>query len=187
MAPLSALDFQLVLLRRMADFQPGLVEDAQRTLGVTRARMREANRRWNALTHTRRRPPHAAFLGPPETTSRQRVGDLVTECRSWPLPLWPDLRFHLLLAPDGTPWHETLSRAPGSGAPALRTLADLTPWSCTLDEAAAAFPRARPLEGSAPTRWRLALTAPDTAGRPRAVTAEFTYGLLQRCSVTTQT
>lgn len=40
--------FQLVLLRRMADHHPGLVEDALRTLQVSRADMREANRRWQA-------------------------------------------------------------------------------------------------------------------------------------------
>ncbi|MER6911001.1 hypothetical protein ABT354_04935 [Streptomyces sp. NPDC000594] len=31
--PLGPLDFQLVLLRRMADFHPGPVEDARRELG----------------------------------------------------------------------------------------------------------------------------------------------------------
>jgi hypothetical protein len=65
----------------------------------------------------------------------------------------------------------------------LETLEDLTPWSCTVDEAARAFAPARPLEGTAPTRWGLALTAPDASGVPQACAAEFSWGLLQRVGV----
>ncbi|MET4644182.1 hypothetical protein ABID95_003925 [Streptomyces atratus] len=35
-APFGPLEFQLVLLRRMADHQPGLVEDARHELGLVR-------------------------------------------------------------------------------------------------------------------------------------------------------
>lgn len=183
--PLTPLDFQLVLLRRMADFQPDLVEDARRTLGADRNRMRQANRRWQAMVRSPRQGGAAAryraVLGPPESEADRRVGELTCRALRWPVPLWPGLRLEVLTAPGGgAVWHEALVRAPGAPGPRLRTAADLTPWSCTVDEAAAAFPPARPLEGTAPTRWRLALTAPDPDGTPRRLVAEFTWGLLQR-------
>ncbi|GLF93847.1 hypothetical protein SYYSPA8_06140 [Streptomyces yaizuensis] len=180
-SPLGPLDFQLVLLRRMADFQPELVEEARRELDVSTARMREANRRWQALVHAPRGRGalgrYRSVLGPPEHRERRRIGDLECEALRWPVPLWPSLRFEVLAdARSAAVWNEWLVRAPGAPAPALRTAADLTPWSCVVDEVARAFGPAAPLEGSAPTRWRLALTLP---GGERAV-AEFTWGLLQR-------
>ncbi|MHB9862067.1 hypothetical protein [Streptomyces sp. YIM S03343] len=182
--PFTPLDFQLVLLRRMADHNPGLVEDARRELGVSIAEMREANRRWQAMLHA----PHGrsaasryrSVLGAPESVTARRIGDLDCEARRWPVPLWPDLRFEVLVGANGAVWNEWLVRAPGAPGPALRGLDDLTPWSCTVDEAARAFAPARPLEGTAPTRWGLTFTAPDATGTPRPVVAEFTWGLLQR-------
>lgn len=178
--PFGPLDFQLVLLRRMADHQPELVEDARRELGVTLARMREANRRWQAMVRSPRARGSVAryrsVLGPPETSVRRRIGDLECDALAWPVPLWPGLRFEVLTAPGGAVWNEWLVRAPGAPAPELCTAKDLRPWSCTVDEAARAFPPARPMEGTAPTRWRLALTLPG--GKP--CVAEFTWGLLQR-------
>lgn len=180
----GSLEFQLVLLRRMADFQPGRVEDALRALRCDRARMREANRRWQAMRHAARARGevrrYRSVLGPPEAEERRRLGDL--ECRAlrWPVPLWPSLRFEVLAAPGGGAWHAWLVRAPGTPPPALRTLEDLTPWSCTVDEAARAFAPVRPMEGTAPTRWQLAFTAPDASGTRHDVVAEFTWGLLQR-------
>ncbi|MFK0118532.1 hypothetical protein [Streptomyces sp. NPDC090994] len=185
--PFTPVDFHLVLLRRMADHNPGLVDDARRALGASPAEMREANRRWQAMLRSPRSRSAASryrsVLGPPESTFPRRVGDLDCEARQWPLPLWPDLRFEVLVGADGTVWNTWLVRAPGAAGPALRTLADLTPWSCTVDEAARAFAPARPLQGSAPTRWGLAFTAPDPDGTPRDVVAEFTWGLLQRTAV----
>ncbi|WP_436845547.1 hypothetical protein [Streptomyces canus] len=187
-APFTPLDFQLVLLRRMADHNPGLVEDARHALGVSIADMREANKRWQAMVRSpRARTPASRYrsvLGAPETVLTRKVGDLECEAWLWPVPLWPDLRFEALLAPNGsTVWNEWLVRAPDAEGPALRTLDDLTPWSCTVDEAARAFPPARPLEGTAPTRWGLTFTAPDEKGVRREVVAEFTWGLLQRLTV----
>ncbi|MFE0509973.1 hypothetical protein [Streptomyces sp. NPDC058964] len=186
-SPFTALDFQLVLLRRMADHNPGLVEDARRALGVSIAQMREANKRWQAMVRSPRARTAAAryrsVLGPPEYETKRTAGDL--ECRAWqwPLPLWPGLRFEALVGPDGAVWNEWLVRAPGAPAPELRTVEDLAPWRCTVDEVARAFAPARPLEGTAPTRWGLAFTAPDAQGVPRDVAAEFTWGLLQRTAV----
>ncbi len=184
--PFTARDVQLVLLRRMADHQPDLVADARRELGATAAEMREANKRWQAMAHTPRGHSDAVFrgaLGAPESTAARSVGDMECEARQWPLPLWPTLRLEVLSGPRGRVFNAWLVRAPGAPAPVLRTLDDLTPWSCTVDEAARAFAPARPLEGTAPTRWGLALTAPDARGAAHWVAAEFTWGLLQRTRV----
>ncbi|MFE2355235.1 hypothetical protein [Streptomyces parvulus] len=182
--PFTPRDFQLVLLRRMADHNPGPVEDARRELGASLTEMREANKRWQAMLRSPRSRSAAAryrsVLGEPESSAPRRIGDLECEARQWALPLWPDLRFEVLVADGGAVWNEGLVRAPGAAAPDLRTLDDLTPWSCTVDEAARAFAPARPLQGSAPTRWGLAFTAPDRDGVRHEVIAEFTWGLLQR-------
>ncbi|MFJ3229974.1 hypothetical protein [Streptomyces sp. NPDC086787] len=185
--PFRPLDFQLVLLRRMADHNPDLVEDARRRLDVPVADMREANKRWQAMLHSRHARSAAtryrSVLGPPESETKRVIGDLECVAWQWPLPLWPELRFEALVSPDGAVWNEWLVRAPGAPAPRLRTVEDLTPWSCTVDEAARAFAPARPLEGTAPTRWGLAFQAPDASGVRRDVAAEFTWGLLQRTAV----
>ncbi|MEU7716655.1 hypothetical protein [Streptomyces tibetensis] len=187
-SPFTPLDFQLVLLRRMADHNPGLVEDARHELGVSIADMREANRRWQAMVRSpRSRAPLSRYrqvLGEPESRTPRRIGDLDCEAWLWPVPLWPSLRFEVLTAPNRAVWNEWLVRAPGAKSPELRTLDDLTPWSCTVDEAARAFAPARPLEGTAPTRWGLAFTAPDAHGVRREAVAEFTWGLVQRVAVT---
>ncbi|MCX5047942.1 MULTISPECIES: hypothetical protein [unclassified Streptomyces] len=186
-SPFTPRDFQLVLLRRMADHNPGLVEDARHALGASIADMREANKRWQAMLRSPRSRAAASryrsILGAPESTLTRRIGDMVCEAWLFPVPLWPDLRFEVLLAPNGAVWNEWLIRAPEAEGPDLKTLADLTPWSCTVDEAARAFAPARPLEGTAPTRWGLAFTAPDGEGVRREVAAEFTWGLLQRVAV----
>ncbi|MFK4689727.1 hypothetical protein [Streptomyces pristinaespiralis] len=179
-ARFGPLDFQLVLLRRMADFQPGLAEDARHALGVSLAQQREANRRWQAMLRARGSrgslSRYRSVLGEPEQVLRRRIGDLECDALLWRLPLWPDLRFEVLAADNSAVWNEWLVRAPGAAGPELRTADDLVPWSCTVDEVARAFPPARPMEGSAPTRWRLSFTLPDGGSR----VAEFTWGLLQR-------
>ncbi|MEV6402797.1 hypothetical protein AB0M58_07490 [Streptomyces bobili] len=185
--PFTPADFQLVLLRRMADHNPDLVDDARHDLGASLQDMREANKRWQAMIRSPRGRGAAAryrsVLGTPESQASRRIGDLDCEALVWPLPLWPDLRFEVLIAPNGAVWNEWLVRAPGAPAPALRMLDDLTPWSCTVDEVALAFAPAQPLEGSAPTRWGLAFAAPDGTGVRREVAAEFTWGLLQRTAL----
>ncbi|GAA2413252.1 hypothetical protein GCM10010420_48490 [Streptomyces glaucosporus] len=186
--PFGPRQFQLVLLRRMADFQPGLVLDALRELDAGRTEMREANRRWQAWQSAGGRSPYGrgavaryrSVLGEPEAVEPRRVGDLDCRALRWPVPLWPDLRLEVLTAPGGAVWNEWLVRAPGAAGPDLRTVEDLRPWSCTVDEVARAFAPARPMEGSAPSRWRLAFTAPDREGGRHEVIAEFTWGLLQR-------
>ncbi|WP_369182428.1 hypothetical protein [Streptomyces sp. Y1] len=183
-------EFQLVLLRRMADFRPELVEEAVRRLGATRAGMREANRRWQAMVRSSRFPRgggrYAVVLGAAERSAARRVGDLECVARQWALPLWPQLRFEVLLGPAeiGAPvLNAWLVRAEGVPAPVLRTVADLVPWGCVVGDVGAAFPGAVPREGSAPTRFRLDFAAPDVDGRVRSWAADFTWGLLQEVRV----
>ncbi|MEU0759254.1 hypothetical protein ABZ351_06150 [Streptomyces microflavus] len=179
--PFGPLQFQLVLLRRMADHQPDLVEEARQELSASLADMREANRRWQAMVRAPRGRGslrrYRSVLGEPELTLKRRVGDLECEALLWPVPLWPDLRFEVMAGPGGAVWNEWLVRAPGAAGPALTSVPSLRPWSCTVDEVAREFPPARPMEGSAPTRWALALTDPGS-GEPYV--AEFTWGLFQR-------
>lgn len=180
----ATTEFQLVLLRRVADFHPDLVGQAVRRLGATRSDLREANKRRQALVRSSRLPQgarrYAAALGPPEAVIPRRLGDLDCTARHRALPLRPGLRFEFLLGPAGgptAPLNERLVRAPGLPTP--RVLADLTPWSCVVADVAAAFPPAVPHEGSAPSRWDLDFTAPEATGRPRPCTAEFSWGLLR--------
>ena len=80
-------------------------------------------------------------------------------------------------------WNEWLVRAPGAEAPELRTLDDLTPWSCTVDEAARAFAPARPSRARRPPAG-VSPSPPRTRGVRREAVAEFTWGLVQRVAVT---
>ncbi|WP_051060700.1 hypothetical protein [Nocardiopsis gilva] len=184
MAGIDARGFQLVLLRRMADFQPDRVEDAMRALGASRTEMREANRRWQAMVRSRRGPTgarrYSAVLGPAETVRDQPIGDLTCRAHRWPLDLWPDLRFEVVALPSGEVVQEWLVRDTDAPAPTLRDVSDLKPWSCVIDDVARAFAPATPLEGTAPSRWRLMFGAPDAEGRDGRFIADFTWGLLQR-------
>lgn len=150
--PFGPLEFQLVLLRRMADHQPDLVEEARQELSASLADMREANRRWQAMVRAPRGRGslrrYRSVLGEPELTLKRRVGDLECEALLWPVPLWPDLRFEVMAAPGGAVWNEWLVRAPGAAGPELTSVPLLRPWSCTVDEVARAFPRRG--------RWRAA-------------------------------
>ncbi|MFI6942904.1 hypothetical protein ACIBI4_26865 [Streptomyces sp. NPDC050418] len=185
--PFGPLDFQLILLRRMADYNPVLVDEARRELGVSQAEMREANRRWQAMVRAPRGrgavARYRSVLGAPGARIRRQVGDLECEALLWAVQLWPELRFEVLLAPGGAAvGNEWLIRAPEAAGPELRTVEDLRPWSATVDEVGRAFPPARLLEGSAPTRWRLAFEAPDAGGVRRPYVGDFTWGLLQDVS-----
>lgn len=186
--PSTPLDFQLVLPRRTAHHDPGPVEDVRREPGVSLADTREADERRQAMVRSPRSRPalsrYRSAPGEPESRTPRRAGEPDCEAWRWPVPLRPGLRLEVLTpAAGGAVWNEWLVRAPGAEPPALRTVEDLTPWSCTVDEAARAFAPARPLEGTAPTRRGLAFTAPDETGVRHEVVAEFARGLLQRTAV----
>ena len=173
-------EFQLVLLRRMADYQPGLVEDAMRELGASRTEMREVNARWQRMLRSRSFPPgtrrHEAVLGPPAGTRRQRIGDAACDIAWWPpLSLWPGLRYEIMTAPGGPVVHEWLVRDEGAPAPRLEGVDDLVPWSCVVGDVDERFGTASHQDGDVPSRWHATLTTPDGT-----FAAHFVWGLLQR-------
>jgi hypothetical protein len=176
-------ELQLVLLRRMADFQPELVRTARHRLGASGEEMRLANQRWQAMLRSRRGwrgvSRYRQVLGEPAGEGLRRIGDLRARAVSWDLPLWPDLRFEVLEGPGGWVVHEWLVRAPGVAVPALRTVAELTPWSCVVGDVAIRFAPVRHLEGDAPSRWALLFLTPEAGGEPRRHLARFVWGLLQ--------
>src|SRR5258705_6422307 len=95
-------EFQLVLLRRMADFQPDLVTEAYRALGATHAEYMLAHNRWQTLRRSSRAPSglplYRAVLGPPDAQRIDEWGDVTTTACSWRLPgLWPDLRWEVVV------------------------------------------------------------------------------------------
>jgi hypothetical protein len=179
----AAHEFQLVVLRRMADFQPELVERARGDLGATVTEMREANAHWQRMIRSRnfRGVPAAlrGFLGAPASEEERRIGDLTCRTIRWRLPLWPELLYEVLTGPGGMALAEMLVRDPAAKPPRLERLSDLTPWSCVIRDVERAFAPVRHRDGSAPSRWSMQFTAPDEDGKPVAVTAEFVWGLLQ--------
>jgi hypothetical protein len=181
-------EFQLVLLRRMQDYQPDLVEHARRHLGVTRAQQREANARWQAMLRSRRAPGgiqrYRLVLGEPVARTVTHLGDLPCMITQWWLPLWPELRWEVLTGPDNAEVNSWLVRAPGSAPPALPTSGRLEPWSCVIADVERAYSSIRHHEGSAPSRWTVEYTAHDTSddqdGRhPVVWLARCVYGLVQ--------
>jgi hypothetical protein len=167
-----------MLMWRMSDFVPGHVEDALGELGVTRQQMRAAHNRWVQMAYSRTAPSGLAkyrwALGPPNAVERRMFGDLPCKANLWELPYWPDLRFEVLAAPDGSMWNQWLVRAPGASAPEIKGLDDLTTWSCVVSDVGEAFPGSKHVEGDAPSRWGVAF---DYQGSDYLAT--FVHGLLQ--------
>lgn len=193
--PVRATEFPLVLLRRMADYQPQLVEDARSRLGYDVGEMRAVNATWQRMLRSRHSRGALgqlhSVLGRPVDVVERKVGDATCRCEQWEVPqeIWPGLRFEAFVGPGDMLLKEHLVRAPEVARPALRGLGDLTaPWSCVLGDVAMAFGPLRQLEGSGPTR-DLALVevevddgsgkVDDGSGRKVTVATEFVYGLLQ--------
>jgi hypothetical protein len=181
-------EFQLMLLWRMADFQPGLVEDAAGSLGVPRAAVAAAHRRWQAMLRSHRFPGgsrrYELVLGRPRAAFERQVGELTTEVTRWALPLWPDLRYEIITVPGGGPvLQEWLVRPDPGTAPKLRTVADLRPWGAVIGDLAGVFADPQHADDGAPSRWAVTFTAADEAGVPRRHLARFVWGLLQTTTV----
>lgn len=157
-----------MLLRRMADFQPLLVESAIVALGATRAEYLKAHNRWQFMLHSRRAPRglplYRAALGPPDTTEDRRVGDVVVTAHSWRLPgLWPDLRWEVVVGVQEVVLHGWLVRASGvSNA--------FTPWNCVVNDVMLAHPDAQQIDPDIPSQWLV------QSGQTQFW---FVYGLLQ--------
>jgi hypothetical protein len=173
-------EFQLVLLRRMADYQPDLVAAAMASLGSSHTEMRQVNARWQRIMRSsnfaagRRRLE--AVLGPPAGGTERQVGDVVCAAVWWPLQLWPELVYEALIAPDGLILHEWLVRPDPATTPSLNTVDDLAPWSCVVDDVARRFTTTSHRPDSIPSRWHLTFTAP---GQDDTYVAHFVWGLLQ--------
>jgi hypothetical protein len=172
-------EFQLVLLRRMADYQPELVENAMRSLGADRTEMRAVNARWQRIVRSRTFPRgrrrYETVLGPAAVAER-RIGDVACDVAWWPpLTLWPGLRFEILMAPDGMVLHEWLVRDAGVPVPRLETVDDLVPWSCVVADVDERFGAVAHQDGDAPSRWHATFTGPDGG----TYVAHFVWGLLQ--------
>jgi hypothetical protein len=147
-----------MLLRRMADFQPHLVEASIEELRTSRAEYMAAHNRWQAMLHSRRAPRglvlYRAVLGPPDAERAERVGDVIVTACSWRLPgLWPDLRWEAIVGEGGVVLHGWLVRAPASAVPQLKDPARLAPWSCVVGDVVARFPGAQQADPDIPTQW----------------------------------
>ena len=172
-------EFQLMLLRRMADFQPDLVAAALRQLDSSRAEARAAHRRWTELQHSSRFPADVRrftiALGPADTTRELPFGEVVCVVHQWRLPvLWPDLVWEVVTDTDDNVLHEWLVRAPGARLPALQGFSALEPWSCVVGDVVAEYNGARMVDLQLTSRWGVVL---DVGGVDHLAT--FVWGLLQ--------
>jgi hypothetical protein len=167
-------EFQLVLLRRMADYQPDLAVSAARSLGASRTETREVNARWQRILRSARFPGGERrlriVLGPPAEEADRRVGDVVCRTAWWELSLWPDLRFEAVFGPDGSIVREWLVRPAGP-----RLDGELTPWSCVVGDVAERYAPVRHHPDTTPSRWQVVFSPGDG----RSLVAHFVWGLLQ--------
>ena len=175
----ARFEFQLMLLRRMADFQPDLVADALRRLGATRADLRAAHRRWQELQHSNRFPhdvrQFTIALGPPDASRELRFGDVVCVAHQWRLPvLWPDLVWEVVTDAADTVLHEWLVRASGASSLVLQGFSAMQPWSCVVGDVVAAYPQSRQVDLQLNSRWGVVA---EVDGVEHLAT--FVWGLLQ--------
>jgi hypothetical protein len=165
-------EFQLMLLRRMADFQPELVTRAIAKAGATRAEYLAAHNRWVSLLRSPGAPQglalYEAVLGPPEAEREEAVGDVTLTALTWPLArLWPELRWELMVGFGGVVLNGWLVRAAGAPVPALDRL---DPWTSVVGDVLARHPAAQQEDPGIPSRWLIHLDG-------QCLT--FVHGLLQ--------
>ncbi|NUT33932.1 MAG: hypothetical protein HOV79_12750 [Hamadaea sp.] len=152
-------EFQLMLLRRMADFQPDLVEEAEALLDATHAEAMRAHNRWQSMVRSQRAPQGLALLqsvlGPPEASRPRQVGDVTVTLCSWELRgLWADLAWQATVGDADVVLHAELVRLPD--APELESV-QLTPWSCVIGDVLRAHPHARQRDPQTPSQWLIEL------------------------------
>ncbi|HTF10733.1 MAG TPA: hypothetical protein VK659_21425 [Asanoa sp.] len=167
-------EFTLMLLRRMADYQPDLVVEAYTRLGARKADYLTAFNRWQTMLHSRRAPRGldllTAVLGPEDDRHLVRTGDVTATVCHWRLPLWPALRWQAIVGAANVVIDGTLVRAPDTPAPVLPEPPDLAPWSCVVADTLDRWPDARQVNPEVPSRWLV------ETGMHRLW---FTHGLLQ--------
>ena len=149
-----------MLLRRMADFQPDLVEAAYTELGADRRAYMAAHNRWQTMLRSRRAPAgldlYRAVLGPPDTERAERFGDVALTLYSWQLAgLWPDLRWEVVVGTGGVVLNGSLVRAYGSPTPELPNPPDIAPWSCVVGDVMMCFADAHQVDPEVPSQWRV--------------------------------
>jgi hypothetical protein len=168
-----------MLLRRMADFQPDLVEAACAELGVTHAQYMAAHNRWQSMLHSRRAPQglglYQAALGPPDTQREIHVGDVTVTACTWRLPgLWPGLCWEAIVGVGGVVLRGWLVRDPADPAPELPAVEHLAPWSCVVGDVLARFPGAQQVDPQTPSQWLVRVDGHEL---------RFVHGLLQTIDV----
>jgi hypothetical protein len=168
-------EFQLMLLRRMADFQPGLVEAACAEVEATRKQYLDAHHRWQSMLRSARAPAglelYQAVLGPPKQERPVRIGDAEVTACSWPLrDLWPDLSWELIVGVGNVAVHGELVRTAAGATPALGRPGELAPWSCVRGDVLQAFAGAEQVDPETPSQWVLRLDGYQMM---------FVHGLLQ--------
>ncbi|MDI1465911.1 hypothetical protein QEZ54_33550 [Catellatospora sp. KI3] len=172
-------EFVFMLLRRMDDYQPELVEVAYTGLGAARADYLAAHHRWQQLLRSRRSPRgldlYQAVIGPPDAERPVPFGDLTLTAYTWRLPgPWPDLRWEATTGTDGVVLHAWLVRAEPSSAPPPRAPDQVAPWSAVVDDVLGAYPGARQLDPEVASRWVV-----RTGSGAGAYDLVFVHGLYQ--------
>ena len=170
-------EFELMLLRRMADYQPELVARACAELGATQAQYRAAHNRWQSMLRATRAPRglalYAAVLGPPEDQEAIEFGDMtVTACRWRLAALWPDLRWQALVGEADVVLEAALVRP--DAVPELPPVSELRPWTCVIGDVTQRWPDARQIDPDVPTRWLVEVDQSEVTWR-----LWFVHGLLQ--------
>jgi hypothetical protein len=173
-------EFQLMLLRRMADFHPDLVADACLDLGASRKQYLDAHNRWQSLQRAKGAPRgldlYQAVLGPADTLRSMELGDVTLTAHTWRLAgLWPELRWEALVGVNKAVAHAWLVRATDAPVPQLPPPSRLLAWSCVVSDVQQRFPAARQAVPETPTRWLIHLD--DEQGQEWQLT--FVHGLLQ--------
>ena len=172
-----------MLLRRMADFQPGLVTAALSEMGATRAQQRAAHHRWQQLQRSTRFDHGItgvrAALGPPESDAEHHTAYGPVREQRWRLPyLWPELRWCVLSGLGGTVLSSELVRV-RAREPTLPPASPLpVPWSLVVADTAAHLARHR----DDTITSRTVLWLPSSDGDVLRLT--FAWGLLQEAVLT---
>lgn len=171
-----------MLLRRMYDFQPELVEAACAELSASHGEYMKAHNRWQTMLRSRSAPAglrlYEAVLGPADERRQVPYGDAVLTAHRWRLAgLWPQLRWEALVGTENFVLHGWLVRAAGTPLPRLGPVAGLAPWSCVVDDVLARFPHARQRDPEVATRWGVDVPDGDMVHR-----LLFVHGLLQQVS-----